>query len=294
MKLSVFFLSYDAMYRRGATTLELIDLAAKQGFAAVEPMPVNDLQTVDQARQFGEYAREKGLDVSCFSTSFQMLQGDRQQVIDALKQRIDMTAAMGAPMFHHTIHPPLSIPRPGDISYADALNRVEGMLRELCAYGDDRGVLCVYEDQGMYFNGRDGMRRLMDRLDGAHFGLVADLGNSYFVDEHPEDFISMFSQKIVHVHCKDYLYKSGANLYPGEGWYVTRSGNYLRDTILGHGTLNLPAVLRVLDRIGYDGWYSLEYAGLEPPEIGIPQSMRNLVDVHAAVTGIPVREPGII
>ena len=292
MKLSVFFFSYDPLYRRGATTLELIDLAKAQGFAAVEPMPAHDLQTVEQARQFGDYAREKGLDVSCFSTSFEMLEGDRREVIGALKQRIDMAAAMGSPMFHHTIHPPLTIPRFGDLSYADALNRVEGMLRELCAYGDDRGVLCVYEDQGMYFNGIDGVRRLMDRLEGAHFGLVADLGNTYFVDAFPEDFIGAFSQRIVHVHCKDYLCKPGTQLCPGEGWYVTRGGNYLRDTILGHGAVNLPAVLRVLDCMGYDGWYSLEYGALEPLESGIPMSMRNLMNIHAAVTGIPVQSPG--
>ena len=48
MKLSAFLCSYGPLYDRGASTYEVIDAAAAQGFGAVEPFPCADLDTVDQ------------------------------------------------------------------------------------------------------------------------------------------------------------------------------------------------------------------------------------------------------
>lgn len=276
MKLSAFLCSYSALYAAGASTRQVVDAAIRQGFGAIEPFPTQDLDTVEQARELGKYIRSAGAQVSCFSTCAELLGGDCGDAVHQMRQRIDMAAAMGAPYFHHTIHPQLTLPRAGEASYLQALRQAEPMLRALCAYAADRGVLCVYEDQGLYFNGCMGVGRLVEALSGAPFGLVADLGNILFVDEQAEDFIGRFSDKIVHVHCKDYLKKPGAGPCPGRGWYVTRRGDYLRDTIVGHGVVNFPACFRVLEQMGYDGWYSLEYAAMEPAEFGIGCAVENL------------------
>lgn len=280
MKLSAFLCSYGALYDAGATTKQVVDAAIKQGFGAIEPFPTEDLDTVEQARELGKYIRGAGLSVSCFSTCAELLGPEGAENVRLMRRRIDMAAAMGAPYFHHTIHPQLTLPRAGELSYLQALQQAVPELRELCAYAADRGVLCVYEDQGLYFNGCEGMRRLTEALDGAPFGLVADLGNILFVDEQPEDYIGAFSSRIVHVHCKDYLRKPGSEPCPGKGWYVTRHGDYLRDTICGHGAVNFPACFRVLDQMGYDGWYSLEYAAMEPASFGIGYALENLRQYH--------------
>lgn len=104
MKLSAFLCSYGPMYDQGATTFEVIDRAASQGFGAVEPFPCADLDTVDDARRVGGYAREKGLEVSCFSTCCELLGPDSHETAELMRRRIDMAAAMGSPLFHH-IHP---------------------------------------------------------------------------------------------------------------------------------------------------------------------------------------------
>lgn len=291
MKLSAFLCSYGAMYDAGATTRQVIDAAAADGFGAIEPFPCADLDTVAQAREIGAYIRDKGMDVSCFSTGVELLGSDSASAVEQMKQRIDMAAALGAPYFHHTIHPQLTPARAGELDFLTALRQAEPLLRELCAYAADRGVECIYEDQGMYFNGVAAVSRLIERMDGAKFGLVVDLGNIFFVDERPENFIGAFSGYIRHVHCKDYLFKSGALASPGRGWYLTRKGNYLRDTIVGHGAVNFTAVMQQLLQIGYDGWYSLENAAIEAREIAIPLALENLRQYYDAARSAVIRAP---
>jgi len=291
MKLSVFLCSYSQRCEEGASTRELVEEAARQGFGAVEPFPAADLGTVAQAASIGSLARGLGLEVSCFSTCADLLSGDPADALAALRQRIDMAAAMGSPYFHHTIYPPLTLPRAGGPTLAGALRRAVPMLRELCGYAADRGVRCVYEDQGMLFNGRAAMERLTEALGDAPFGLVADVGNVFFTDERPEDWIGALSAHIVHVHCKDYLLKPGSGPCPGRGWYVTRRGDYLRDTVPGHGAVDYPAVFRVLSQIGYDGWYSLEYAAMEPASFGIDMAADNLRRLWEDTARSPVQFP---
>ena len=289
MKLSAFLCSYSGLYARGASTEEVIRAAAEAGFGAVEPFPAADLNTVDAARAAGECAHALGLEVCCFSDNFELLRDP--DAMQRARRHIDLAAAMGSPYYHHTIYPPLSLRRARECSRREALDAAVPRLRELCAYAADRGVTCLYENQGLYFNGVEGMRMLVDRMDGAPYGLVADVGNIFFVDERPEDFIGAFADRIVHVHLKDYLWKPGSELCPGRGWYLTRGGNYLRDTIPGHGAVRFPAVLRVLDAMGYQGWHSLEYAAMEDAGFGIGMALDYLRACGRAVAEHRPQEP---
>ena len=289
MKLSAFLCSYAGLYARGATTPEVIRAAAEAGFGAVEPFPTADLDSVDAARAAGECARELGLAVACFSDNFELLRDP--DAMENARRHIDMAAAMGSPYYHHTIYPPLSLKRAKAMSRREALDAAAPKLRALCAYAADRGVTCLYENQGLYFNGAEGVRLLVDRLDGVRFGLVADLGNIFFVDERPEDFIGAFADRIVHVHVKDYLWKPGSAFCPGRGWYQTLNGSYLRDTVPGHGAVDFPAVLRVLDGMGYEGWYSLEYAAMEDAGFGIGMALDFLRACERSVVENRPQEP---
>lgn len=286
MKLSAFLLSYDAHYRAGMSSRQIVDKALSQGFQAIEPFSAPDLVTVAQAADLGQYVRDQGSTISCYSICADLVTRDRDTVLADMKNRIDMAAAMGSPYYHHTIFPRLSLSQYGDASYHEIFRRAMQVLPELCSYAQDKGVLCIYEEQGLFFNGCNSVLRLTEALGDAPFGLVADLGNILFVDERPESFIGLFADKIVHVHCKDYLLKSGNEGWPGREWYMTRSGNFLRETIPGHGIIEYQKVFRLLQQIQYKGWYSVEYSALEPHDIAIPLAMENLQriydQVHAA------------
>jgi len=259
MKLSAFLISYQDLYDAGATTYQVIDKALEQGFKAIEPFTAPDISTAEQAKAVGSYIRERGAEVSCYSACVDLLSGAREDVLRECKQHIDIAAALGSPYFHHTIYPDIHLPRYSAPSFGQALKKAMTILPELCRYAEDKGVLCAYEDQGMYFNGCANMQRLVDAMEDVPFGFVADLGNIFFVDEQPESFIGAFSNKIVHVHCKDYRLCPGNQDWPGEDWYMSRSGNFLQDVLPGEGIVEFRRIFRMLEQIGYDGWYSVEY-----------------------------------
>ncbi|MNW66139.1 hypothetical protein D3C74_445830 [compost metagenome] len=64
------------------------------------------------------------------------------------------------------------------------------------------------------------------------------------------------------VHAKDFYWRSSTR-NPGEGWFQTSHGNYLRGAIVGHGDIDMPEVFRVLKQSGYDGYISVEFEGME-------------------------------
>ena len=65
------------------------------------------------------------------------------------------------------------------------------------------------------------------------------------------------------MHVKDFHIKTGNGPDPGEGFFTTRGGIYLRGAILGHGNVPVLQCLRVLKNAGYDGYVSIEFEGME-------------------------------
>ena len=70
--------------------------------------------------------------------------------------------------------------------------------------------------------------------------------------------------------------KSGNGPGPGQGWFQTRSGNYLRGSIIGHGEVPLLQILRILKNADYSGVLSIEFEGLEDPLKAILIGLENL------------------
>ena len=44
---------------------------------------------------------------------------------------------------------------------------------------------------------------------------------------------------------------------------MTRGRNYIRGTIVGHGVIPVAQCMAMLRAAGYEGWFSLEFEGLE-------------------------------
>ena len=64
------------------------------------------------------------------------------------------------------------------------------------------------------------------------------------------------------VHFKDfYLRPSYEN--PGEGFFQTTAGNYLRGAIVGHGDVDIPEVAKTIKNANYSGYISIEFEGME-------------------------------
>ena len=258
MKTGIFTLPDAKMTFRDA-----IDYAKKLGLDAIEPYPAREFVQPDaeEAKRLADYAQEQSIKICCFSMAADIVSGDRKAAIENLKRYADVAAALGSPYLHHTLYPALLF-KDNRMSFKEALRFAAEGVREVYDYAEQLGIKCLYEDQGFYFNG---VQRFDDFLGEVNrdVGVVADLGNILFVGESPEAFTARFAPLVRHVHVKDYLYKDSRWPSPGEGWYAARDGGYLRGTVPGHGIVNFRRVFSILQSVGYDGFFSLEYDGME-------------------------------
>ena len=103
-----------------------------------------------------------------------------------------------------------------------------------------------------------------------------DIGNFMCADEDPTRSVGLMAPYAYHVHCKDFYWKSGMDIAPGDGWFQTRAGNYLRGAVVGFGAAKAAQSMQTLQRSGYDGYYSIEFEGGEDPLWGIQTSLANL------------------
>ena len=63
---------------------------------------------------------------------------------------------------------------------------------------------------------------------------------------------------------------------PGDTWFKTRAGNYLRGAVIGHGDAKVYQCIQILKSSGYDGYYSVEFEGIEDNLVGIELGLKNL------------------
>jgi sugar phosphate isomerase/epimerase len=132
------------------------------------------------------------------------------------------------------------------------------------------------ENHGFFAQDSRRVERLVTAVGHPNFGLLVDIGNFLCVDEDPAQAVGRVAPLAFHVHVKDFFVRSGQRPCPGEGWFASRGGNYLRGTILGHGDVPVEQCLRILARAGYDGAVSIEFEGIEEPLASIRMGLNCL------------------
>ena len=286
MKTAVFGFSLSRM-----NWMQAIDYVAQLGASGIEPYPMAELETPsrEDARRIADCAREKGLSLPCFSMAACLTGEDAAREIERLCRYADVCAAMEIPYLHHTLIPslaPAGVPRDVDAAIDEAAENA----RVVFDYAQSVGVACVYEDQGYCVNGIGRFEHFLRAL-GRPAGVVADLGNILFGGERTQDFVGRFAPLVRHVHVKDYLFRAGSTDYPGSGWYRTLGGDYLRGTVIGHGTVPFRRVMAQLIEAGYDGWYSMEYDGLEEMQTAHRLGLQNMRRYYEAARLEAEHEP---
>ena len=234
------------------TNFEALQYCHESGFAAFEPYPQRDLVEPDReaAIRIRDEAKRLGIKLPCFSTLAELTGERRFAEIERLKQYAELLALMEIPLLHHTIYPPL---KPEDVRSADELaEEAAAAAREVYDYAESLGVKCVYEDQGLAFNGIEGFAKFLDALDRPA-GVVLDLGNVAFVGEKPADFAKKYLDRIVHVHVKDYYINRDV---PAQ--YTLADGTEIAPVALGGGDMEIAEALEIVVKSGYKGWFMLE------------------------------------
>jgi sugar phosphate isomerase/epimerase len=132
------------------------------------------------------------------------------------------------------------------------------------------------ENHGFFCQDSERVEKLVNEVNHANFGVLLDIGNFLCVDEDPAKAVGRLIPYVFHVHIKDFHVKSGMLPDPGEGWFQTRGGNYLRGAVIGHGDVPVVQCLNIMKKANYNGILSIEFEGIEDPLAGISIGFENL------------------
>jgi len=251
---------------------EIIDRVAKQGFDGIEFADAGwrlDGISPGELGKIGSYAREKGLETVDLCVGAELLNDP-----DGVKktcENVDRAAALGVKMLRHDI----SSGKKG-VSYASCVPFLADRCREITSYAESVGIRTMTENHGYFSQDADRVEALICAVNHRNFGALVDLGNFMCADEEPTVSTAKMMPYAFHVHAKDFLYKKGTEPYPGRGWFRTRAGNYLRGTVIGHGTAGIAQSVGTVVRSGYDGYLSVEFEGLEDVFDSIADGLENL------------------
>lgn len=257
----------------------MIEKTVELGFDGIEFTEADWLNTTDdELRKIGETARNAGLATVSLCVGADFLngsEGDLDREVERVCCLVDKAACLGVGMMRHDVAWSMSKKTHG-IGYAVVLPRLAEGCRRVTEYAATKGIKTMTENHGYFSQDADRVASLIDAVDSPNFGALLDLGNFMCADEEPPLSVSRLAPYAFHVHCKDFLYKKGTEIEPGEGWFRTRAGNYLRGTVVGHGEAGIPQSLGILKRNGYDGFLSLEFEGVEDNLVGIRLGLANM------------------
>ena len=217
----------------------------------------------------GELAAQ-GLNVACYSAFANIwnrgifAESDQHTKLETFYRALEIAAELDSPYFHHTLLPWLTPPVDAP-SFEDGIKLAVEIAAKVADYAKPLGITCIYEEQGLYVNGVDGFGAFYWELkkNCSNVGVCGDFGNILWANEEPQLFLKTFKNEICHVHVKDYLQKCDI-VTSGEEWLPARNNTWIKDADIGTGIIDFRTCLKILQEVGYDGYYSMEFPDYEP------------------------------
>ena len=293
MRIGVSSYSYSRLVRSGQ--MRQIDLCAKAretGFDAIEfsTIAVPEGETLaDFAGKIREECARVGIEIANYTIGADFLNGSDGNVeaeIERVKKEVDIASILGAPGMRHDASRGFAKSLKGARGFDDAIPRLARGCRSVTEYAADLGIKTMVENHGHFCQDSIRVEKLINAVNHPNFGALIDMGNFICVDEDPGQAVGRLMPYAFHVHAKDLHVKPGVEPWPGEGWALTRGGNYLRGAIVGHGNVPVVQCLRVMKQAGYDGVLSIEFEGMEDVLTGIRIGHDNLRRFVAEAAGV--------
>lgn len=253
----------------------VMDKAKELGFDGIEfiesAFPDKN-PCVDTAEKYKEYADKIGIEIANLTVPADVVYGE--DICEKLCRWVDVAKALGVKTMRHDIC--------GGIKdrtyqgYGDIVPKAAKTIRKVTEYAKQNGIKTMTENHGFFSQDSDRVELLVNTVANDNFGLLLDMGNFLCADENPSTAFGRCAPYAFYVHAKDFIVKSGSDTNPGKSFFVTRGGNYLRGTVVGHGNVPVKACLLALKKVNYDGWISIEFEGLEDPCEAVSLGLENL------------------
>lgn len=276
MKISASTYSFQRLLDNGTyTRLSLISKVKEIGFDAIEfveiaaPEGVSDMEYAAQLRTECERV---GLEISNFTFGAEFISCESLDAeIARIKGQINIAEALGAKSVRHD-----ATFNPGGKSFEACLPILADACREITEYAAAKGIRTMVENHGYFCQDSLRVERLACAVNHPNFGLLCDMGNFLCADEDPAKAFGIVAPLAFYVHAKDFHVKPAEGTDPGEGFFRSRSGNYLRGSVIGHGNVPIKACLYALKRVDYTGMIAIEFEGMEDNITAMRIGLENL------------------
>ncbi len=282
MKFSVSSYSFQKLLNEGKyTQLDLIDVAKQMGFDGIEftdLCPENGLSDTDYAGLLAEKADKLGIAIVNYTIGADFLNAENGWEAEAqrLFGQAEVAKALGARGMRHDATGGFKGREAAYKSFDSALPVLADGCRMVTQYAGTLGIATMVENHGFFCQESRRVEQLVNAVGDDNFGLLVDMGNFLCADDDPAEAVGRVAKYAKHVHAKDFHFKSGDGANPGDGFFTTRGGNYLRGAVIGHGCVPITQCLRTLKRNDYDGFVSIEFEGCEENEWAIRTGLDNL------------------
>ncbi len=277
MKIAVSSYSFSQYFQKGLLDqMSCIAKAKEMGFDAIEftdLTPPEGVTEEEYARQIKAECDRVGLPVSNYTIGADFLRTTVKEEAERLKKKVDVAAILGTTSMRHDATWTTPTNSRGLKNIVDDL---AAGIREVSDYAATKGIRTMVENHGTFLQDADRVETLINTVDNPNFGWLCDMGNFLCADEDPAKAYGKAAPYAFYAHAKDFIVKSGNEPDPGEGFFQSRSGNYLRGTIIGHGVVPVKQCLSILKKNGYDGYIGVEFEGIEDCIQGISIGLANL------------------
>ncbi len=265
MKIGVSSYSFSKYFAsEGCDYFKICDIAKDIGFDGIEFIQLErytdrkDLLTL--AAEIRKHCDKIGLEICAYTVPADFMAEDIEAEMKLLRERIDIAEVLGARLLRHDVC--YKLPQGHNYTWRDAIEKMVPYIREISEYAEKKGIKTCTENHGLIFQRPEIVESLMLAVDRDNYGWLFDMGNFLCADASPVQAIGIAARHVFHVHAKDFLFKSGEYDAP-DGFFQTVGGNYIRGTVLSHGTVPVKSCINALKREGYDGYVSVEFEGLE-------------------------------
>ncbi len=267
--------------------LDVIEKAAEMGFAGIEfsglSVPDN-VDLFDYVEQIKEKCEQTGIEPVNYTIGADFLkdkngnwkESNWEDEAKRLQQEVKIAAKLGVNGMRHDATGGFPADYNGARGFANALPFLIKGCRAVTEFAAEYNIKTMVENHGFFCQDSERVEKLVNGVDHANFGILIDIGNFLCVDEKPEKAVGRLIPYVSHIHAKDFHVKSGTNLHPGDGWFETRAGNYLRGAIIGHGNVAVNQCLKLINKYNYNGFISIEFEGIEEPLQAISIGLANL------------------
>jgi len=247
---------------------EVIAAAKDFGYDGIELRGIGEDLFLPRANVFGpkrlntslRQLAEANLEIPCIATDAScMLSSDKPDVADNIREYIDLAVLIKGKSLRL-----LGEERQSPGENVDEA-RVYDNIMAVLPYAEEKNIRLLIETNGVYADTKR-LKELVEKINSPIVGVLWDINHPYtYFNEKPEETAENIGKYVGHVHVKD------SEVIEGELVY----------RMLGHGTLPINDFLRCLQKVGYDGYLSLEWVKrwnheLEDPGVVFPHYVRKM------------------